>query len=51
VTIRVLEVAQQELDEAIAYYNGQAPGLGDGSPRAPKAQAKQKTCRITQDAE
>jgi toxin ParE2 len=29
VTVRVLEVAQQELDEAIAYYNGQAPGLGD----------------------
>lgn len=28
-TVRVLEVAQQELDEAIAYYNGQAPGLGD----------------------
>jgi len=29
VTVRVLEVAQQELDEAIAYYNSQAPGLGD----------------------
>ena len=28
-TVRVLEVAQQELDEAIAYYNSQAPGLGD----------------------
>lgn len=28
-TIRVLEVARQELDEAIAHYNGQAPGLGD----------------------
>lgn len=28
-TVRVLEVAQQELDEAIAYYNGQGPGLGD----------------------
>ena len=27
--VRVLEVAQQELDEAIAYYNSQAPGLGD----------------------
>jgi hypothetical protein len=29
VTVRVLEVAQHELDEAIAYYNSQAPGLGD----------------------
>jgi len=29
VNVRVLEVAQQELDEAIAYYNSQAPGLGD----------------------
>ena len=28
-SVRLLEVAQQELDEAIAYYNGQAPGLGD----------------------
>lgn len=28
-TIRVLEVARQELDDAIAHYNGQAPGLGD----------------------
>ena len=28
-TVRVLEVARQELGEAIAYYNGQAPGLGD----------------------
>lgn len=28
-TIRLLEVAQQELDEAFAYYNEQAPGLGD----------------------
>ena len=28
-TVRFLEVAQQELDEAIAYYDGQAPGLGD----------------------
>jgi hypothetical protein len=25
VTVRVLEVAQHELDEAIAYYNSQAP--------------------------
>jgi mRNA-degrading endonuclease RelE of RelBE toxin-antitoxin system len=29
VNIGVLEVAQQELDEAISYYNGQVPGLGD----------------------
>jgi len=29
VTVRVLEVAQLELDEAVSYYNGQAPGLGD----------------------
>ena len=28
-TVRFLEVAQQELDEAIAHYNGQSPGLGD----------------------
>ncbi len=27
--VRVLEVAQQELDEAISYYNGQVAGLGD----------------------
>ena len=27
--VRLLEVAQQELDEAIAYYNAQAPGLGN----------------------
>ena len=27
--VRVLEVAQHELDEAISYYNGQVPGLGD----------------------
>ena len=27
--VRVLEVAQRELDEAISYYNGQVPGLGD----------------------
>jgi hypothetical protein len=29
VIVRLLEVAQLELDEAISYYNGQAPGLGD----------------------
>lgn len=28
-TVRLLEVACQELDEAVAYYNGQASGLGD----------------------
>lgn len=27
--IRLLEVAQQELDEAITWYAEQAPGLGD----------------------
>lgn len=27
--VRVLEIAQQELDEAVSYYNGQVPGLGD----------------------
>lgn len=27
--VRVLAVAQRELDEAIVYYNGQVPGLGD----------------------
>ena len=27
--VRLLEVARHELDDAIAYYNGQAPGLGD----------------------
>ena len=27
--VRVLDVAQRELDEAIAYYNGQAAGLRD----------------------
>lgn len=27
--VRVLEVAQQELDEAVSYYNSQVPGLGD----------------------
>jgi len=29
VNVRVLEVAQQELDEAISYYNSQVAGLGD----------------------
>lgn len=28
-TVRFLEIAQRELDEAVAYYNSQAPGLGD----------------------
>ena len=28
-TVRLLEVAQRELDEAIAHYNGESPGLGD----------------------
>ena len=28
-SIRLLEPAQTELDEAIAWYAGQAPGLGD----------------------
>ena len=27
--IRLLDVAQQELDDAVAYYNGEVPGLGD----------------------
>ena len=27
--MRLLEVAQQELDEAIEYYNAESPGLGD----------------------
>ena len=27
--IRFLDVAQQELDEAIAYFNTESPGLGD----------------------
>ena len=27
--IRLLEPAQAELDEAVAWYSGQAPGLGD----------------------
>lgn len=27
--VRVLDVAQRELDEAISYYNGQVAGLGD----------------------
>ena len=27
--VRVLEIAQRELDEAVSYYNGQVAGLGD----------------------
>jgi len=27
--IRLLDVAQQELDEAIEYYNERSPSLGD----------------------
>ena len=27
--IRLLDIAQQELDEAVEYYNGESPGLGD----------------------
>ena len=27
--VRVLEVAEQELDEAVSYYNSQVAGLGD----------------------
>ncbi len=27
--VRILEVARLELDEAVSYYNIQAPGLGD----------------------
>ena len=29
--IRLLDVAQQELDEAIEYYNERSPGLGVSS--------------------
>jgi len=29
VNVRVLEVAQRELDDAASYYNAQVPGLGD----------------------
>jgi toxin ParE2 len=28
-TLRLLEPAQQELDEAVSWYAAQAPGLGD----------------------
>jgi plasmid stabilization system protein ParE len=28
VNVRVLEIAQRELDEAVSYYNGQVAGLG-----------------------
>ena len=27
--VRLLDVAQQELDERVEYYNAQQPGLGD----------------------
>ena len=27
--IRLLDVAQQELDEAVEFYNHKSPGLGD----------------------
>ena len=27
--VRLLDVAQQELDEAVEYYNAESPGLGD----------------------
>jgi plasmid stabilization system protein ParE len=27
--VRLLEIAQRELDEAIEHYNGEEPGLGD----------------------
>jgi len=29
VSVRFLDVAQQELDEAVVYYNNHKPGLGD----------------------
>jgi toxin ParE2 len=29
VIVRLLDIAQQELHEAISYYNGQVAGLGD----------------------
>jgi toxin ParE2 len=29
VNVRILEVAEQEIDEAVSYYNGQVAGLGD----------------------
>jgi hypothetical protein len=29
VNVRFLEIARAELDEAVAYYNGQVAGLGD----------------------
>ena len=28
-SVRFLEVAQRELDEAVIYYNSQTPGLGE----------------------
>ena len=27
--VRLLEIAQRELDEAFEHYNGEEPGLGD----------------------
>ena len=27
--VRLLDVAQQELDETVEYYNAESPGLGD----------------------
>ncbi len=27
--VRFLEIAQRELDQAVDYYNGESPGLGD----------------------
>lgn len=30
--VRLLEPAEQELDEAVAYYNAQVAGLGDAAP-------------------
>jgi len=29
VNVRLLEVAQQELDEAVSHYDSQSPGLGN----------------------
>lgn len=29
--VRLLDVAQQELDEVVEYYNAESPGLGDES--------------------
>ena len=32
-TVRLLEIAEIELDEAIHWYGAQAPGLGEGIRR------------------